>query len=155
MMMELLTQGLLYTTLAVFIIGVLVTTITGSARAVKLLLGGVTVILVLALAGGLIFTRGLLIYLTFQIIALVVMWYLVLLAGAVCGGGIYLLLHRKPPGKLLTPAELDDYITVTEFCAREGIDTERAEARIRSGYYNGGRVDGVWYIRRSELSNAS
>lgn len=155
MMMELLTRTLLYATLAVFCTGVLITAISGSARAVKLLLAGVTALLVLALAGGLIFTRGLLIYLTFQIIALVVMWYLVLIAGAVCGGGIYLLLHRKPPGKALTQAELSDYLTLTEFCAREGVDAERAEARIRSGYYTGGRVDGVWYIRRSELSNGS
>lgn len=154
MLMELLTQGLLYITLAVFITGILITTLTGSARAVKLVLAGVTALLVLALAAGLIFTRGLLIYLTFQIIALVVMWYLVLVAGAVCGGGIYLLLHRKPPGKVLTAADLADYLALAEFCRLEGVDADRAEARIRSGYYAGGRFDGTWYIRKSELSAA-
>ncbi len=152
MLMELLTRTLLYTTLAVFGIGVLITAISGSARAIKLLLASVTALLVLALAGGLIFTRGLLIYLTFQIIALVLLWYLVLIAGAVCGGGIWLLLHRKPPGKLLTGAELADYVPLAEFCALAGIDAERAEFRIRSGYYNGGRVDGTWYIHKSELT---
>ena len=149
--MELLTQGLLYFTGAVFVIGVLITTLTGSARAIKVLLAIVSGIVVVALVAGFIFSRGLLIYLTFQILALVMLWYLVLIAGAVCGGGIYLLLHRKRVGKALTPAELGDYLPLAEFSRRDGIEPERALVRIRSGYYLGGSCEGQWYVHKSEL----
>ena len=48
--------------------------------------------------------------------------------------------------------ELGDYLTIAEFAAREGIDEERAQARIESGYYTGGYCKGAWYVHKSELS---
>ncbi len=137
---------------AAFVTGLLITTLTGSARPVKVFLVILTLIVVAGLVAGFIFSRGLLIYLLFQLIALVLILYFVVVFGAVCGGGIYLLLHKKTRGKLLSQPELAEYLATAEFSTLEGITEERALARVLSGFYQGGRHKGLWYIHKSELS---
>jgi hypothetical protein len=135
-----------------FLCGLLITAITGAARPVKTFLWVLTGIFTLLIALGFVFSRGLLIFLLFQIIALILVWYMFVVVGAVCGGGLYLLRHRQAPGTRLTQEELVDYLPAADFAAREGIEVERALARIRSSYYRGGQYEGSWYIHRSEQS---
>jgi hypothetical protein len=135
-----------------FLCGLLITAVTGAAKPVKTFLWWLTGLFTVLIAIGFVFSRGLLIFLLFQIVALILIWYMFVVVGAVCGGGIYSLRHKQAPGQRLTQAELGDYLPAAEFAAREGIDTERALARIRSSYYRGGQYDGAWYIHRSELS---
>ena len=104
---------------------------------------------------GFVFSRGLLIFLLFQIIALILIWYMCVVVGAVCGGGVYSLRHKHAPGKKLTQAELGDYLPAADFAAQEGVEVERALARIRSSYYRGGQYEGAWYIHKSERSGTS
>ena len=139
-------------TSAAFVTGLAITAATGSARNIKILLAILSVILGAVTVVGLIYSRGLLTYLLFQLIALVLVLYLVVVAGAVCGGGIYLLLHKKPVGRSLSRPDLAGYQPAAEFSTLEGITEERALARIKSGYYQGGRHEGAWYIHKSELS---
>ena len=127
----------------------------GSARPVKLLLATITLIGIAGLITGLILTRGLLIYLTFQIIAFVIVLFFVLITGAACGYGLYLLMHRKSPGSTLDETLIAQYVPLSEFANRAGITDERALARIRSGYYTGGLYKGIWYIHKSELGEAT
>lgn len=139
-------------TVVCFCVGAALTAATGKARPVKLLLLALTGIFAISLVVGLIISRGLLVYLLFQVIALVIILYFVVIAGAVCGGGIYLLLHRRAPGQVVDPNELADYLSVADFANAEGVEPERLIARIKSGFYRGGRHAGVWYVHRSELS---
>lgn len=136
-----------------FVAGFLLTVITGAAKPVKVLLAVLTGIFALALIAGLIFSRGLLIYLVFQIIALILLWYLLIIVGAVFGGGAYLLINKKPPGKNLADANMEEYLPALEFSAIENITEERAISRIKSGYYHGGLHKGTWYIHKSQLSH--
>jgi hypothetical protein len=135
-----------------FLTGAAITAITGKARPVRILLAVLSAIFLLALAGGLVVSRGLLIYLLFQIIAVIILLYFFVIAGAVCGGGIYLLLHRKSPGQKLQPSELPECLSIDEFARVEGIEPERLMARIKSGFYRGGHNSGGWYVHREELS---
>jgi hypothetical protein len=135
-----------------FVIGLVITAATGSARNVKIFLAILSIILGAITVAGLIFSRGLLTYLLFQLISLVLVLYLVVVAGAVCGGGIYTLLHKKTIGLSLGKTDLAEYLPAAEFSTLEGITEERALARIKSGYYQGGRHAGAWYIHKSELS---
>jgi hypothetical protein len=134
-----------------FLAGLLITATTGSAQPVKTLLKVLTIVFTLLLVGSYIAFR-LIIFLAFQIIALVLIWFLCIVVGAVCGGGIYSLRHKQAPGKRLTQEELGEYLPAADFAAREGIEVERALARIRSSYYRGGQYDGAWYVHRSEQS---
>ena len=131
--------------------GLLITAVTGRVKPVKRLLLIVASLVVAALAVGLVFSRGLLVYLLFQIIAFILVLFLVVIAGAVCGGGIYLLLHCKPAGTLLNPDDLSAYLPLPEFVLQAGITEERGLSRIRSGFYQGGLCEGRWYVHRSEL----
>ena len=134
-----------------FLTGLLITATTGSAKPVKTLLKVLTIIFTLLLVASYIVFH-LIIFLAFQIIALILIWYMCVVIGAVCGGGIYSMLHRQPTGKPLTQEELGEYLPAADFAAREGIDVERALARIKSSYYRGGQFEGTWYIHRSEQS---
>jgi hypothetical protein len=151
-MTDLLVNIAFAATAIAFLAGLLLTASTGAARPVKMLLVILTGMFVIGFIGGLIFSRGLLIYLLFQIIALIILWYFMVILGAVCGGGIYLLIHKKPPGKNLGDANIEEYLPALEFAAQEGITEERAISRIKSGYYQGGLRGGAWYIHKSELS---
>lgn len=135
-----------------FITGLLITAITGSARHIKVLLGGLSGLFVLVTGVGLVITKGLLIYLVFQLLTLLMAMVILVVLGAVCGGGIYLLRTRRSNDRGVNPAELGDYLMVAEFATREGISEERALSRISSGYYRGGRHGGRWYIHKSELA---
>ncbi|MES2603891.1 MAG: hypothetical protein V4603_03080 [Pseudomonadota bacterium] len=150
-MLELATNLAIAVAVLCFMAGMLITAITGAAGPVKRLFVILTGIFAIALLGGLIFSRGLLIYLLFQIIALIIVLYFLVIAGAVCGGGIYALLHKKAPGSKLRSGDLADYVPLAEFAALSAIDVERAMARIKSGFYQGGRHKGAWYIHKSEL----
>ena len=151
-MMELVQQTALYTVTIAFLAGVLLTAITGSARSVKILLAVLTGLVAVGIVAGMIISDGLLIYLVFQLIALVIALYFIVIIGAVCGGGVYALLHKQQPGKLLHQSDLVDYLPLTEFCAQEGIDEERATVRLTSSFYAGGRYQGHWFVHKSELS---
>lgn len=133
-----------------FLSGLAITALTGKVKPVKNFLWALTALFTLAIIIGFIFSRGLLIFLLFQIIALILIWYMFVVIGAACGGGIWLLRHRRAVGALITQADLGEYVPLTEFSALEGIEEERALARIRSGYYRGGSYGGRWYVHRSE-----
>lgn len=137
-----------------FLCGFAITAITGSVQRVKVFLWALSAVFTLAIIFGFFFTRGALIFLLFQIIALILVWYMCVVFGAVCGGGLYQLRHRRQLGERLTREQLGDYVPVAEFCAREGIDEERVLARIRSGFYRGGTCADGWYVHRSEQSGA-
>lgn len=151
-MMDMLANIALIATAVAFAVGFMLTSTSGSAKPVKIFLGIATAVLAIALVVGLIISRGLLIYLTFQIIALIMLWYLMVILGAVCGGGMYVWMNRKPPGTNLQSADMSEYLRASEFSALEQITEERAISRIKSGYYQGGLLQGAWYIHRSELS---
>lgn len=149
--MDIATNILIAAVATCFLAGALITAISGKARPVKIVLAGLSGILFIALVAGVVFTRGLLIYLLFQVIILIILLDFVVIAGAVCGGGIYLLLHRKPT-QALDANNLTDYQSVKEFAALEGVEEERLIARIKSGFCKGGRYGGEWYIHQSERS---
>lgn len=151
-MMEAVADITLIATAVAFAAGFLLTVTTGAARPVKIFLAVLSGIFVIALIVGLVVTRGLLIYLLFQIVALVMIAYLIVVLGAVCGGGAYMLIHKKPAGQSLGAADVASYLPAAEFASREELTEERVIGRIRSGYYQGGRFQGAWYIHRSELS---
>lgn len=136
-----------------FVGGVLLTVFTGNFRAFRITLIALSATLGIALVIGMVVTVGRLIFLTFQLLSVIFIVYLLMLAGAVCGYGLFVLIHKKPPGKKLQAAELDDYLPATEFAVQERIDEERALSRIKSGYYQGGLFQGVWYIHKTELSS--
>ncbi len=104
--------------------------------------------------GSLIYSRGLLIFLLFQILSLAVILLLVVIMGAVCGAGIFSLRHKQPRGKSLGKSGIGEYLPVVVFSTREGITEERALARIKSGYYQGGLIESAWYIHKAELSQS-
>jgi hypothetical protein len=136
-----------------FVSGFLITTISGSARAVKIylaLLGGLAIVAAII---ALVFTKGLFVYLLFQFISVVIILCFVIIAGAVCGGGVYVLNHKKPPGRKIDQQNIHDFLTVAEFISKAGISEERAVSRIKSGYYDGGILDGTWYVHKSELGS--
>jgi hypothetical protein len=135
-----------------FLAGLGITAVTGSMKPVKTFLWVLTGLFTLLIAAGFVFSRGLLIFLFFQIVALILVWYMFVVFGAVCGGGLYSLRHRQATGKRLSPSELGDYLPAADFAAREGIEEERALARIKSSYYRGGQYEGTWYVHRSEQS---
>jgi hypothetical protein len=135
-----------------FISGLLITAISGAARPVKIFLGILAAIASAGIIAGFVLSNGLLFYLVFQIISVVVLLCFVVILGAVCGGGIYTLRHRKPPGRSLTRLDIEEYLPAAEFSAREGITEERALGRIKGGFYQGGLYEGAWYIHKSELS---
>lgn len=154
-MMELATDIAIAVAALCFFAGVLITAVTGAARPVKVLLVILSGIFAIALLGGLIFSRGLLVYLLFQIIALIIILYFLVIAGAVCGGGIYALLNKKAVGTKVRSEDMVNYVSVAEFATLAAIDKERAMARIKSGFYQGGRHKGLWYIHKSELATAT
>ena len=136
-----------------FLSGLVITAVTGRAQPVKRFLWGLTALFTLLIIAGFVFSRGLLIFLLFQIIALILIWYMFVVIGAVCGGGIHSLRHKRKVGAHITQDELGEYLPVNEFCAMEGIDEDRALARIRSGYYRGGAFGKAWYIHKSERAS--
>jgi hypothetical protein len=152
--MESLARIASITVAVAFISGLLITAITGAARPVKVFLAILAVISVSGIIAGFILSNGLLFYLVFQIISLVVLLFFVVIFGAVCGGGIYLLRHKKPLGKSLSKPDVENYLPVAEFSTLEGITEERALGRIKGGFYQGGLYEGTWYIHKSELSQS-
>lgn len=150
--MEIITDFALIVFSAAFITGFVITVISGSAKAIKILLAILSLLFLLAIIAGFIFSRGFLIFLVTQLIALILIFYFVIVAGAVVGGGVYALMHKTHAYRNLTDAELHDFIAITEFCETEGITEERALSRIRNGYYQGGLCNKAWYIHSSELS---
>jgi hypothetical protein len=142
----------IYTLAAVFFtIGLLLTATSGKAAPVKAFLWILTALFIVLIGIGFAFTT-LLIFLLFQIIALILLWYMCVVAGAVCGGGLYAWRHRQRTGDALAESELGDFMPLAEFCRMEGVDEERARARISSGYYRGGAFNGEWYVHRCEQS---
>jgi hypothetical protein len=134
-----------------FLIGLLLTATSGKAQPVKSFLWILTALFTVLIGIGFVFT-SLIIFLLFQILALILIWYMCVVAGAVCGGGLYAFRHKRRATNSLTAAELGDFMPLAEFCREEDIDEERALARISSGYYRGGAYDGRWYVHRSEQS---
>jgi hypothetical protein len=130
--------------------GFLITAITGSPRRVKhflAVMNGIAALIAIAL---LIVIRAF-VYLLFQYITVMLALSFLTIFGATLGYGFYLLIHHKPPGNKLDRNNLDDYLPSPDFAIQEGIDEDRAIGRIKSGYYDGGKIDGIWYIRKTEL----
>jgi hypothetical protein len=150
--MDLLVKIVITAAAVSFIAGLLLTAVTGSARPVKIFLGILAIIFSIGIVAGFIVSQGLFVYLLFQIISLAIILFFVVILGAVCGGGIYLLLHKKPRGKSLTRLDIEEYLPAAEFSTLEGITEERALLRINGGFYRGGLYEGNWYIHKSELS---
>ena len=143
--MDLIKEVALYVFSLAFLSGLVITVVSGSAKAVKIYLGILTALfLVIAIAGFAFFT---------QLMVLWLILYMVIITGAAAGYGLYVLMHRQRPGEALAGADLEDYLSVVDFSAREGITEERALSRIRSGYYRGGNLRGHWYIHKSELTS--
>jgi hypothetical protein len=151
-MMDTLAHIAIIAVAVAFVAGLVITAVTGAARPVKVFLGILAAISVLAIGAGFVISKGLLFYLLFQIISLIVILFFVVILGAVCGGAIFALRHKQPPGKNLDNVNIEEYLPTAQFAALEGITEERAVGRIRGGFYQGGLYEGSWYIHKSELS---
>ena len=138
-----------------FLAGFLTTVFTGTGRILKILLVVLTVIFILISIAGFFVTSGWLIFLYTQLMVLWLIVYGVIVTGAVMGGGIFLLLHKRRIGDNITLDDVAEYLPLDEFAALENLDEDRVLGRLRSRYYRGGRFLGNWYIHRSELSNSS
>lgn len=145
-----LLDSIYFVAAVLFVIGLLLTATSGKVRPVKTFLWILTALFTVLIGIGFLFTPFL-IFLLFQIVALILIWYMCIVAGAVCGGGLYALRHKRA-AQTLTAAELAEFVRLEDFCRQEGVDEERARARISSGYYRGGAFDGTWYVHRSEQS---
>lgn len=150
---ELLGQALLLIAAAVFGLGFMLAQASGTWQLPRRVLISLNVLYLVLLVVGLLLTKGFLVFLMFQYIGLVLVLDIVYVAGAASGAGLRAVQQRKR-ATALDATMLDDYMDVTEFAAREGIEAERALARIKSGYYKGGCRDGRWYVHRSELTPA-
>ena len=150
--MDLLSDMAIVAASVAFVAGFLLTAITGSARAVKVFLAILATVFGVGTIAGLIISEGLLVFLLLQIISLMIVLCLVVVLGAACGGGLYMLLHRQPRGIRLSKAELEDYLPAADFATLEGITQDRALGRIKGGYYRGGLHEGSWYIHKAELT---
>ncbi|MDY6981655.1 MAG: hypothetical protein SV422_01065, partial [Pseudomonadota bacterium] len=117
-----------------FVIGFLLTAFSGQARPVKIFLWILTALFTVLIGIGFALTPFV-IFLLFQIVALILIWFMCVVAGAVCGGGLYSLQHKRKSANSLAEADLGDFVPLADFCAQEDVDEERALARIRSGYY--------------------
>lgn len=144
----------LYIFVGGFLLGMCLNLVTGSVRALKYCLGGFAILLTIAAVVGLVLSGGLLIFLLFQLIILLLLFLFTVFVGGLCGSGVRKLLHEWQARKKVTSQDLVDHLPVAEFAAQENIETERAMARIRSGYYKGGKFSGQWYVHRSELTQA-
>ncbi len=142
----------LYLFAGAFLLGLFLNLATGSGRALKLCLTGFAVMFAGAAGVGLILSGGLLIFLLFQLIILMLLWLFTVFVGGLCGSGVRKLLQDLDSRKLVSREDLADYLPVAEFAAAEGVDVERALTRIRSGYYKGGKFEGQWYVHCAELT---
>lgn len=150
--MELVKEFVFYIFSFAFLLGLFLHLATGSVRAIQYCLGGLTAIFIVGAIVGLVLSGGMLIILLFQLIIVVLVLFFTIIAGALCGGGIRMLLDGKRASKNLSEHDIADYVTVTEFCLLEGVEEERALARIQSGFYKGGCLEGCWYVHKSELA---
>lgn len=150
--MDFITDLALIVSLVSFLCGLLITAISGSAKGAKIFLGILSALTIIALLIGLIVSGGLLVFLLFQLITLVLIIFFTIIAGAVAGGGIYKLIHKHSAFKQLKEEDLKDYLSLAEFATIEVIDKERAQGRIKSGYYDGGKYKNALFIHKSELS---
>jgi hypothetical protein len=151
--MELIADITLYVFSAAFLSGLLITAVSGSARAVKIYLMLLTALSLFGILAGLIFSQGLLIFLIFQIITLVIIIFFFIIAGAAAGAGIYQLIHKKSPFKKLMENELIDYLPLARFSEMEGLSEDRVFLRVKSGFSEGGKYKGDLYIHKSELTD--
>ncbi|MEY4640329.1 MAG: hypothetical protein RLZZ227_323 [Pseudomonadota bacterium] len=143
----------LYLILAAFMAGMLITAITGAAKGVKHLLFGLSALFFVLIAAGFVFSRGLLIFLLFQILALILGIYIVIVVGAGAGAVIHAVLYNRRSRKTLKETELGEYLPSTEFALAAGMPEERVIARISSGFYRGGSLRGKWYVHKTELAS--
>jgi hypothetical protein len=145
----------LYIFFAAFMLGLALNLATGSGRALKYCLGGLALLFAIAAGVGLVLSGGLLIFLLFQLVILILLFLFTLFVGGLCGSAVLKLLQDSDARKSVQLHELDEFLSVAEFAAAEDLDAARVEARIRSGYYKGGRFQGQWYVHRSELTRGS
>src|SRR5690606_33511887 len=110
-----------------FVIGLLLTAFSGKARPVKIFLWILTALFTVLIGIGFAVTPFV-IFLLFQIVALILVWFMCVVAGAVCGGGLYSLRHKRKAANNLTETELADFVPLADFCKQEAVDEERALA---------------------------
>lgn len=151
-MMDLVKDFVFYLFAFAFLLGLLLHLATGSVRALKYCLGGLTALFSVGAIAGLVLSGGMLIILLFQLIIVVLILFFTIIAGALCGGGIRMLLDGKRASKGLSKPAIGDYITVAEFCRLKGLEEARVLARIQSGFYQGGHLEGSWYVHKAELA---
>jgi hypothetical protein len=150
--MEIISDIVLFTFLAAFLSGFLITAVSGSGKAVKIWLLLVFLVFTGFTVYGFILSGGLLVFLVFQLVVLLIILFFVIIAGAAAGGGVYALIHNKSGSKQLSENEINDFLAVSDFAGLENITQDRALARIKSGFYTGGKYQGKWYVHKSELS---
>ena len=149
--MDIVIDLTIYVLTAAFISGFIITVLTGSARGIKILLIGLSVLFTVVVIPGFIVTNGLLIFLILQLISMLIIIFMFIIVGAVTGGGIYNLIHKKK-NKIVGEDVIHEYLSLGEFSEKEGITEQRALSRIKSGYYHGGLYAGNWYVHNSELT---
>jgi hypothetical protein len=151
---ELVLDLVLYLFVGAFLLGLCLNLVTGSGRALKYCLSAFAVLFGIAAVAGLVLSGGLLIFLLFQLIILMLLFLFTIFVGGLCGSGVLRLVQDYAARKTVAPQDLTEHLPLAEFAEREGIDVERVLARIRSGYYKGGRFAGAWYVHRAELSRS-
>jgi len=142
----------LYIFVGAFLLGLCLNLFTGSGRALKYCLSSIAVVFAIGAGVGLLLSGGLLIFLLFQLIILMLLFLFTLFAGGLCGSGLRSLGRDFAARKTVASGDLAEHLPAGEFAQLEAIEPERVLARIRSGYYKGGRFAGHWYVHRSELS---
>lgn len=150
---DLVLDLVLYIFVGAFLLGLCLNLVTGSGRALKYCLSAFGLLFGIAAVAGLVLSGGLLIFLLFQLIILMLLFLFTIFVGGLCGSGVLRLVQDYAARKTVAPQDLADHVAVAEFAALEDIEAERVLARIRSGYYRGGRFAGAWYVHRAELSS--
>ena len=149
---EFILDLVLYIFIGAFLLGFCLNLATGSGRALRCCLGTLAALFALAAAVGLVLSGGLLIFLLFQLVILLLLILFTVFLGGLCGSAVLALARDHGARKRVAPQELGEHLPAEEFATREGIETERVLARIRSGYYKGGKSGGRWYVHRAELT---
>ncbi len=151
--MALIAEFTLYVFTFFILSGLMITAISGSVRPIKIYLVGLGTLSIIALIVGIIASGGILVFLLFQLITLIIFIFFSIIAGAALGGLIHKLIHYQARFKSLNADELSDYIVLDEFSEIEKITKERVNARVKSGFYQGGKYKSKLYIHRREISN--
>lgn len=148
--MEYLKEFAIYFCCFFFILGFACTFLNGSIKTVKTCLTVIAIMFFLGSLAGLIFSRGLLIFLLPQLLVFYIFIALMIILGAAAG----VLVHRGrkeiSSSDKLKASNLAAYLPLPEFLSATGLEEDRVIKRIKSGFYLGGVFQGQWYVHKSE-----